>query len=73
MLDSTIEKLHSGNTLAVWVLSRLTRGGVAALFTIIGKVREKGGKVIETKGGTIIDSTVVGEAYVFAPGLAARI
>lgn len=73
MLEATIEKLKIGDTLAVWELSRLTRGGVAALFTIIGRVREKGAQTIETKSATVIDSSVAGEAYVFALGLAARI
>jgi DNA invertase Pin-like site-specific DNA recombinase len=72
-LQETIEKLVQGDSLAVWELSRLTRGGVAALFTIIGRVREKGAQTIETKSGTVIDTTVAGEAYVFALGLAARI
>lgn len=72
-LEETINKLAQGDSLAVWELSRLTRGGVAALFTIIERIREKGAQTIETKSGTLIDSSVAGEAYVFALGLAARI
>lgn len=72
-LDETITKLTKGDSLAVWELSRLTRGGVAALFQIIGRIRDMGAQTIETKSGTVIDTTVAGEAYVFALGLAARI
>jgi DNA invertase Pin-like site-specific DNA recombinase len=73
ILDETIESLAKGDSLAVWELSRFTRGGVSALFGIIGRIRDKGAQTIETKSGTVIDSTVAGEAYVFALGLAARI
>jgi DNA invertase Pin-like site-specific DNA recombinase len=73
ILEETIENLASGDSLAVWELSRLTRGGVSALFGIIGRIRDKGSQTIETKSGTVIDNTVAGEAYVFALGLAARI
>jgi len=72
-LDRILANLHEGQTLAVWELSRLTRGGVAALFTIVGQIRDVGASLLETKSGTIIDSSVAGEAYVFALGLAARI
>ena len=37
------------------------------------QIRKAGAKLVETKSGTTIDSTVAGEAYVFALGLAARI
>lgn len=72
-LDHILGNLKTGQTLAVWELSRLTRGGVAALFTIVGQIRNAGAILLETKSGTIIDSTVAGEAYIFALGLAARI
>jgi len=72
-LDRILSNLQSGQTLAVWELSRLTRGGVAALFTIVGQIRDAGASLLETKSGTVIDSSVAGEAYVFALGLAARI
>lgn len=72
-LEKILSGLQSGDTLAVWELSRLTRGGVAALFSIADQVRKAGGRLLETKSGTVIDSTVAGEAYVFALGLAARI
>jgi DNA invertase Pin-like site-specific DNA recombinase len=72
-LERVLAGLQPGDTLAVWELSRLTRGGVAALFSIAEKIRQAGGRLLETKSGTIIDSTVAGEAYVFALGLAARI
>jgi DNA invertase Pin-like site-specific DNA recombinase len=72
-LEKVLSGLQEGDTLAVWELSRLTRGGVAALFHIADHVRKAGGRLLETKSGTIIDSTVAGEAYLFALGLAARI
>jgi DNA invertase Pin-like site-specific DNA recombinase len=72
-LEKVLAGLQEGDTLAVWELSRLTRGGVAALFTIAERVRKAGGRLLETKSGTVIDSSVAGEAYVFALGLAARI
>jgi DNA invertase Pin-like site-specific DNA recombinase len=72
-LEETIERLSKGDCLAVWELSRLTRGGVSALFQIIGRVRDRGAQTIETKSGTVIDTSVAGEAYVFALGLASRI
>jgi len=72
-LEATIENLATGDSLAVWELSRLTRGGVSALFHIIERIRAKGAQTIETKSGTVIDSTVTGETYVFALGLASRI
>jgi len=72
-LDRVISELQAGDTLAVWELSRLTRGGVSKLFGIAGRVREAGAKLIETKSGTVIDDSVTGEAYVFALGLASRI
>lgn len=72
-LEKVIASLNEGDTLAVWELSRLTRGGVAALFAIADQVHKAGASLLETKSGTIIDSTIAGEAYVFALGLAARI
>ena len=72
-LEKILIQLQEGDTLAVWELSRLTRGGVAALFAIADQVHKAGACLLETKSGTIIDSTVAGEAYVFALGLAARI
>ena len=72
-LERTIANLKAGDTLAVWELSRLTRGGVAALFGIIEQVHKAGASVLEVKSATTIDSTVAGEDYVFALGLAARI
>jgi DNA invertase Pin-like site-specific DNA recombinase len=72
-LERILGKIGPGDTLAVWELSRLTRGGVAALFNIADRVRKAGGRLVETKSGTVIDETVAGEAYVFALGLAARI
>jgi DNA invertase Pin-like site-specific DNA recombinase len=72
-LEKVLAGLQEGDTLAIWELSRLTRGGVAALFHIAEQVRKAGGRLLETKSGTVIDSTVAGEAYVFALGLAARI
>ncbi len=72
-LDRILASLKQGQTLAVWELSRLTRGGVAALFGIVNQIRESGASLLETKSGTIIDSSVAGEAYIFALGLAARI
>lgn len=72
-LNHLLSTLSPGKTLAVWELSRLTRGGVAALFSIVNQIREAGATLLETKSGTVIDSSVAGEAYVFALGLAARI
>lgn len=72
-LESVLSDLRAGDTLAVWELSRLTRGGVGSLFGIVEQVRKSGARLVETKSGTIIDSTVAGEAYVFALGLAGRI
>lgn len=72
-LERTLAGLRVGDTLAVWELSRLTRGGVGSLFGIVEQVRKAGASLIETKSGTVIDSTVAGEAYVFALGLAGRI
>lgn len=72
-LERILGKIGPGDTLAVWELSRLTRGGVAALFSIAERVRKAGARLVETKSGTAIDETVAGEAYVFALGLAARI
>jgi DNA invertase Pin-like site-specific DNA recombinase len=72
-LDRILSTLQNKDTLAVWELSRLTRGGVGSLFGIVEQVRKAQAKLIETKSGTIIDSTVAGEAYVFALGLAGRI
>lgn len=72
-LNHLLSTLSPGKTLAVWELSRLTRGGVAALFSIVNQIREAGATLLETKSGTTIDSSVAGEAYVFALGLAARI
>lgn len=72
-LERTLAGLRAGDTLAVWELSRLTRGGVGSLFGIVEQVRKAGASLIETKSGTVIDSTVAGEAYIFALGLAGRI
>lgn len=72
-LDHLLANLSPGQTLAVWELSRLTRGGVAALFGIVNQIRQAEASLLETKSGTVIDSSVAGEAYVFALGLAARI
>lgn len=72
-LERTLAGLRAGEILAVWELSRLTRGGVGSLFGIVEQVRKAGASLIETKSGTVIDSTVAGEAYVFALGLAGRI
>jgi len=72
-LERVLGSLKKDETLAVWELSRLTRGGVGSLFGIVEQVRKAGAKLIETKSGTVIDSTVAGEAYVFALGLAGRI
>lgn len=72
-LERVLASLKPDEILAVWELSRLTRGGVGSLFGIVEQVRKAHGKLIEIKSGTIIDSTVAGEAYVFALGLAGRI
>jgi DNA invertase Pin-like site-specific DNA recombinase len=72
-LERILASLKPGETLAVWELSRLTRGGVGSLFGIVEQVRKTGARLVETKSGTVIDSTVAGEAYVFALGLAGRI
>jgi len=72
-LERVLTDLRPGDTLAVWELSRLTRGGVGSLFAIVEQVRKAGARLVETKSGTVIDSTVAGEAYVFALGLAGRI
>jgi DNA invertase Pin-like site-specific DNA recombinase len=72
-LQRVLDDLHANDTLAVWELSRLTRGGVGSLFAIVEQIRKAGAKLVETKSNTTIDSTVGGEAYVFALGLAARI
>lgn len=72
-LQRILDDLKANDTLAVWELSRLTRGGVGSLFEIVEQVRRAKAKLIETKSNTTIDSTVAGEAYVFALGLAARI
>lgn len=72
-LERVIAKLREGDTLAVWELSRLTRGGVAALFVLTERVRKAGAKLLEVKSGTVIDNTPAGSAYAFALGLAAQI
>jgi DNA invertase Pin-like site-specific DNA recombinase len=72
-LERILASLKPDETLAVWELSRLTRGGVGSLFGIVEQVRKAGARLVETKSNTIIDSTVAGEAYVFALGLAGRI
>lgn len=72
-LERTLAGLQAGDTLAVWELSRLTRGGVGSLFGIVEQIRKAGARLVETKSGTVIDSSVAGEAYVFALGLAGRI
>ena len=72
-LERTLASLKPDEILAVWELSRLTRGGVGSLFGIVEQVRKAQAKLLETKSGTIIDSSVAGEAYVFALGLAGRI
>lgn len=72
-LERVLASLKPEETLAVWELSRLTRGGVGSLFGIVEQVRKAQARLLETKSGTIIDSSVAGEAYVFALGLAGRI
>jgi DNA invertase Pin-like site-specific DNA recombinase len=72
-LERILSSLQVGETLAVWELSRLSRGGVGSLFGIVEQIRKAGARLVETKSGTVIDSTVAGEAYVFALGLAGRI
>jgi DNA invertase Pin-like site-specific DNA recombinase len=72
-LERVLASLKAEETLAVWELSRLTRGGVGSLFGIVEQVRKAQARLLETKSGTIIDSSVAGEAYVFALGLAGRI
>jgi DNA invertase Pin-like site-specific DNA recombinase len=72
-LERILNNLQDGDTILVWELSRLTRGGVGCLFAIVEQVRKAHARLVETKSGTIIDSTVAGEAYVFALGLAGRI
>lgn len=72
-LEKMILGLDAGDMVCVWELSRLTRGGVAALFGIVERISKAGAKLIETKSGTVIDASVAGEAYTFALGLAARI
>jgi DNA invertase Pin-like site-specific DNA recombinase len=73
LLDELLGSLGHGDTVLVWELSRLTRGGVAALFAIVKTVHDAGAVLVETKSGTTIDTSVQGEAYVFALGLSARI
>jgi len=72
-LERVLATLKPDEILAVWELSRLTRGGVGSLFGIVEQIRKAQAKLIETKSSTVIDSTVAGEAYVFALGLAGRI
>jgi len=72
-LERVLATLKPDEILAVWELSRLTRGGVGSLFAIVEQIRKAQAKLIETKSSTVIDSTVAGEAYVFALGLAGRI
>ena len=72
-LERIVAALKPGETLAVWELSCLTRGGVGSLFGIVEQVRKAQARLVETKSGIVIDSTVAGEAYVFALGLAGRI
>ena len=72
-LERVLAGLHAGDTLAVWELSRLTRGGVGSLFGIVEQIRKAGAKLVETKSGTTIDSSVAGESYLFALGLCARL
>ena len=72
-LEKVLQNLATGDVVCVWELSRLTRGGVAALFGIVERISQAGAKLVETKSGTIIDASVAGEAYTFALGLAARI
>jgi putative DNA-invertase from lambdoid prophage Rac len=72
-LERILVGLKAEETLAVWELSRLTRGGVGSLFGIVEQIRKAGARLVETKSNTVIDSTVASEAYVFALGLAGRI
>lgn len=72
-LERVLGSLKAGETILVWELSRLTRGGVGSLFAIVEQIRKAQARLIETKSETVIDSTVAGEAYVFALGLAGRI
>jgi len=72
-LERVLAGLEAGETILVWELSRLTRGGVGSLFGIVEQVRRAQARLVETKSGTVIDSSVAGEAYVFALGLAGRI
>jgi len=72
-LERVLANLQSGETVLVFELSRLTRGGVGSLFGIVEQIRKAQGRLVEIKSGTVIDSSVAGEAYVFALGLAGRI
>jgi len=72
-LERVLASLKAGETILVFELSRLTRGGVGSLFGIVEQVRKAQARLVETKSGTVIDSSVAGEAYVFALGLAGRI
>ena len=72
-LEELLSNLKPNQIIAVWELSRLTRGGVAKLFSIIERINKAGAILLETKSGTVIDSSPGGEAYVFALGLAARV
>ncbi|GAB1431613.1 recombinase family protein [Spirochaetota bacterium] len=72
-LERTLISLQADETLLVFELSRLTRGGVGSLFAIVEQIRKAGARLVEIKSNTTIDSTVAGEAYCFALGLAGRI
>lgn len=72
-MDRLLANLKKDHTLAVWELSRLTRDGVDSLFSIVEQIRNAEAKQVETKSGTAIDSSVAGESYVFALGLAGRV
>ncbi len=72
-LEALLNRVHEGDTVLTWELSRLTRGGVGALFAIAERIRKAGARLIETKANLMIDGSVQSEALVFALGLAARI
>ncbi len=72
-LERILAGLEAGETILVFELSRLTRGGVGSLFGIVEQIRKAQARLVEIKSGTVIDSSVEGEAYVFALGLAGRI
>lgn len=60
-LYGLLDRLESGDTLAVTEFSRLTRRGVPELLEISRAVRERGAALLELTSGMQYDNTAIGE------------